>query len=758
MSTIYIIQKKNDPDYSKLGSTHNFLKRMALYITPEKNFDNSTHNIWKFKIIKSKYTCYEIDLIVQYLSKKINKPYMHYDGTGGIEHYFFDNVNSLCDFFDKLDVEYKMDCVDVDALRNDMKKLGYHSNNPDVIYGHFTDSVLHHNTKLSNETKQNIETMFTYDIFCLYRFQKEIFNEFISIQQRLYHLIIAPTGTGKTVIFTLALLYKIHILHKDVIIISKRKEILDQMITEIPNNMKKIIDNKIVDADFTPKIINCIKDCSIDKLNTKNEQPSVYIVNFDKFTSTSIQNNYDKINFNKFGLIIVDESHWCGANGIYEFMNHIKQNTSVDVIGLSATPLRCQKEHRERTEELFSSNKELNILYEYSYSDALIKDKIICPIQWKMAKCTIGDFEQYNEVENDDDNCGDIKTCRKLKNSSYGTIIKQINDNILNNIASSHKGIMWFRQRIDLMEFYKYISNNGILSNYKIYCTMTFNESNDKLSKLVKECGLTNNNFESGINDYLKCDKYAILLAVGRACEGFNDPRIDFAIRMYYSTNIDPLLEMQRMGRLNRLYVGKPVCYYVTLEIQDDIDELRKNIMMRLKSWIMFARSYNKSSTMTKQEKIDEIKTLVNQYTDIKSLDIGNFDIESEILKIFNTKEYDTGKIHREIIRENKKRNGVNVIDRKCRYDEWALNNGYPICDELEEIGFKKFSWLFSLGEYLEWNELKKLCVEYGEENNDHHNVYAQINNTYKIPPMSMLREVYPDNYKTIKDLFSIDM
>ena len=92
---LYIIYKKyskDDPAYDfkktiKIGSTENFIKRMSNYVTPEAYFNNYTHDIYCIKITKSKWTCYELDKIVQHVSIKYSIPYQKLTlNDGGIEH------------------------------------------------------------------------------------------------------------------------------------------------------------------------------------------------------------------------------------------------------------------------------------------------------------------------------------------------------------------------------------------------------------------------------------------------------------------------------------------------------------------------------------------------------------------------------------------------------------------------------------------------------------------------------------------------
>lgn len=94
LGVIYVYQKlyESKPITVKIGSTINFVCRMSNYLTNERYFNNNNLKIWKFNIIKSAYTCYEIDEIIRGYSKLRNKPYKYFymnDGDGGVEHYYF---------------------------------------------------------------------------------------------------------------------------------------------------------------------------------------------------------------------------------------------------------------------------------------------------------------------------------------------------------------------------------------------------------------------------------------------------------------------------------------------------------------------------------------------------------------------------------------------------------------------------------------------------------------------------------------------
>jgi superfamily II DNA or RNA helicase len=125
LGDIYVKIKKYDKrtKYTKIGSTKNFYYRMQTYKTDELFFDNESLDVWKFKIIESIYDCYELDEIIRKSSIEFDKPYKYLYGSGGIEHYQFDDIENLKIFFDKMKIIYEFEKVDVDKICN------YYENN-----------------------------------------------------------------------------------------------------------------------------------------------------------------------------------------------------------------------------------------------------------------------------------------------------------------------------------------------------------------------------------------------------------------------------------------------------------------------------------------------------------------------------------------------------------------------------------------------------------------------------------------------------
>jgi hypothetical protein len=379
-----------------------------------------------------------------------------------------------------------------------------------------------------------------------------------------------------------------------------------------------------------------------------------------------------------------------------------------------------------------------DILYEHSYYDALM-NKDICPIKYCPITVSLKDLIDKKDLDNDN------KPCKILSKRAYIDTWNKIKDNIINkNNFYFKKGILWFRSRVEMIEFYVEMKN--IIKDYTLFPTMSVNnnEKNKNLMKLKEKSGLIKKDFDDAINNFVKMNNNALLLSVMRATEGFDDDKLEFGIRMYYSKTIDPLNESQKMGRLNRWFEnninGPKKCgFFGSLEISDNKDDIRKSLLQRFKSWIAFARRYNiKGSDYNKDIVHKEIKEIINKYVDIDTLEYYQ--------------------IKKAILTENKKRKNNDKINTKSTYNVWALNRNFPKSDELEEFGFTDFKWLFSMdvNDFLTWNQLKKICTEYQNKypNKKRIELYDfMLSKNEKIPSEPEI--FYENNFTNLNDLFS---
>ena len=753
---LYILHQLIFP-YFKIGSTQNFEKRVTNYITGCPHFDNSSHKIWVFDIIKSQYNCYQLDYIINKISSLYSYPYIKYDDTGGTEFYHANSHTKLKEFLTKLNIEFKCKQIDVDELRSKIKAYTKKESREcededEILLQSVTDIQL-------TEIEDKLKLVKTFE---LKDYQIEFRNVVKNYNSRLNHIIVSPTGTGKTVAFTSIICDDIFKNKKHVIIVSKRKEILRQMPKRIINYIKLFYKNKII-KKINCGIVDLLDGCSTNDFNEKYDNPQIFIVNWDKFTSSN-KTDYKKIKWSNFSLMVIDESHWVGSNGIHEMMTWIKANTSLNYLGFSATPIRFNRFNQTKTMEVFGDKNDYNILSEYSYYSALTT-KAICPIKYTPIEISYTDLidGKLDDDIIDDDNDDKNVIYKVLSPDAYDKVWKQIDKNIISKLHFK-RGILWFGCRIDMLNFYNMMKDKIV--GYKLFPTMSIKSNENKsIAKLIKESGLKEPDFSSAIDNFLLHDKKTILLSVMRATEGFDDDKAEFGIRMYHSNTVDPLNESQRMGRFNRWYKNDPKevkkCgYFGSLEIADNKEEIKKSLIQRFRSWITFAKTYGKESQFglpkTKKEQDEQNKTLLELYIDKDTLAMYEIDIEKDVINAMKTMEFDKYKIKHALKLYNSKQ--TDKINTKSAYDSWALIYDFLLSDELEEKGFVDFKWLFDMKDenYLTWNELKKLCEEYKNKYSNMslpklYNLMTIENQMIPIEP----EHYYGKKFNNLNDLFN---
>jgi len=762
MNQIYLLHEKTRSNF-KIGSTCNFSNRVGGYITCCDYFDSTTHYIELYDITDSKYNCYQLDWVVQQLCSKYSYPFIKCFGTGGKEFYKVDDWNKLAVFFNSINVKYTRKEINIDEFKkqNNITPIDYA--NAEIVdstnFNSHSVNVDELNLIISN---LNLNTKFE-----LKKFQADIRQIYNSFNTRLNHLVISPTGTGKTIIFTILACDNIIKHKKDIMIITKKKEILKQLPLRIENYIKLFVKSNLV-SNFNYQIIDCVSDCDTGKLNSKSTYPNIYIINWDKLTSSS-KTDYRKIKWNKFGLILIDESHWVGANGIYDVMTYVKEKTNVDYLGFSATPIRCSNTNQSRILDIFGNKQDYSILYEYSYYQALV-NKDICPIKYQVINIETSDLvndddNDGNEDKDDNDNLTQPQ-CKILSSDAYFKVWKQIEQNIISK-TNFKKGIFWFKSRKDLLKYYIFAKSN--IKDFSFIPTFSTSTTDNKnIIELIKKADLSDYDFPNAISNFLALKSNCVLLSVFRFTEGSDDDRLEFGVKLFYSSSLtDPLNESQKMGRFCRWFENNPngvkkYGYYASLEIVDNQEEIRKSLINRFKSWISFVRSHSTSSissnTIKPKEQIEkEIREIIDLYVDIDTISTFQIDIERDIIQAYSNRTSDITKISNALRVENSKRNVKDKIDTKSKYDIWASKYDFPTSDELIESGFNDFTKLFGLDldKYLSWGELIKLSKKYQNKYPDKRPIelYLMMKNENKNVPDEP-EEMYKNKFTNINDLF----
>ena len=513
----------------KIGSTRNLLNRFLTYKTgyPDLNPDVLTYTFNKVK-----YSCYDIDKLINESSRRFNNPFKKYNSTGGTEFYVIEDINKLDNFLtNDLQIQFEKKCVNIiDLLAKYHKNIELEESKT--------------NNELIEKTLKQLENKYEIKPIILRPWQntfKKMFFEFVS-GLLISGIIIAPTGCGKSFMMIYVSLMYIKEYKNDVLIMTKKKEIFDGFSEKIQNMMVQL--NVKVD------IFDCInKKYKKNIFSNKTDINRIILINSDKFIMSNEFGYYEDIDYGKIKLCIQDECHWSGGNKLFKFLKFIKTKVN-KLVGFSATPTRVNENNRIQTFTIFGNGKKPNVVYERDYLTA-IKNKDILKIGFDRLIVEMSDIEEITH-----------------KGKKYYVLtengMKQLFDYLKNYKSFKHKGIIWFKNIKNAIKFYNYTKTKT--SKYKFH--ITFSNTKNLKNDLSSDSNIEYNRDE--IEKFKNDKEYSILLAVFRATEGFDDPTVDFAVRAYFGFNIDPVLELQRMGRVMRTFSGKIDCTYITMEVNTE--------------------------------------------------------------------------------------------------------------------------------------------------------------------------------------------
>ena len=607
-------------DAIKMGKAKNAIDRESTYNTSE--IKRGT-----YILVLKVNDCHKIE-------KKLKKHFKEYNiiFDGGIEFFKKAIIDMICPYLDKKGYDYyKLSQEEIELLnRTERDNKDYDSE--------------------TSETSSIIETQIN-----LYPWQKDLvveFRKFID-SSNPSGIIIAPTGCGKSFMMNyLAIFEYIEKNDCDVMIMTKRKEILDNEFIKKGKEMKENIKFiNIIDSEYDNIIFS--KSCK------KNR---IFIINTDKFIASNRFNDYKKISYGKIKLVMLDECHWSGADKLSDFLCYIKDNVCHKLVGFSATPVRFHSENIINTKKVFSDN----IIYTRSYLES-IKDNDRVMTKWLIIP--ISTKELCNDKHSVD---------RMLNKKGFASFIVWLNNFISDSLHK--KGILWFANKKNLNDFYEYvIKEKDTCNNLKnINFIPTFSKSADDIID-------TTGNLEI----FKKHNINAILLAVYRATEGFNDIFVDFGFNLYTTKNTNPLLDQQKEGRVSRNCPNKKIGYFGFLSNNDDdyVDVLVK----RLGDWLSYIKEFDIIMNKTTKKKSSH-ETNIYNYLDIilDSNNIKTINLDSIKNKIFNYCEQFTGSINdvkRIVQKENKQRIILNqeLIDTKEKYDIYAqTKENWPISNTMD--------------------------------------------------------------------------
>lgn len=655
-------------DVCKLGRTDNLIDRESTYITGEYQ---RGHFCLAYEMLnlKSEY----VENLLKYEFEKY-----HRQEDGGTEFYDKQIIQLIEPYFDSINLKYKKISID------DMKR---------------TKRIC-----LKDIVKKYISSHMR--LLDGHQWEKDLVDTFrnFMLSDNKTGIIMAPTGTGKSfMIRYLSLFEYAHKYKKDVLIMNKKKEIFDdKFICEA---------NKYVDRyKLSIEIINLINSVTLDNqiFNNQTNKNRIYIINNDKFTASPRFNNYTNYAWGNIKLLILDECHWSGANVFNNFLMFMKDHIVDKIIGFSATPVRIAEENKVKTLNVFKDEitNEFNIIYQRGLVDA-IKDKDRVPNKWFIIPIKQNGFSNETNKE---------ITIKRLNLIGIKYFLAWLNDFIIKSIK--RKGILWFKSINDLENFFKYVNRHKM--SYNNLVNIQFIRTHTELNGL---------SVDDNISVFKSTSSNAILLAVMRATEGFDDPSVDFGFNVYLSESSNPLLDQQKEGRVSRNFENKKVGYYGFLVNKYEQD-YEKALIKRLGDWISYINEITKSSIHSKHQNIKhQTKCLTETVDDYMNMMIDKDNIKEINLTDIKTKIYVymdklnktsyIGQIrkHMQKINRLKLKNGEELIDTEKKYIMYAVEHELPDKLDLKDYSYNWIKFLRPdyeelVRQYYNINELKSLKIK----------------------------------------------
>jgi predicted helicase len=548
-------------------------------------------------IKKSEYDCYLLDEMIQYSSKKCNLPYEHYNGTGGDEHYYFDNIENLMLYFDNLDIEYYCEEIDVDHLRKEIKI--YDKNNK------ICDS------KLTNEIKK----MIVYKILEKNNEQSINFNpndqqlEILNKVEKVYSSsdilkLIWSCGLGKTL---LSILIAKKLNHNKIVIgvpsVFLQKQFLNEIIKIYPNKNNILCIGGSEQSTTDPGKI-------LSFMNKK-------IINKPIFIITTYCSCHLLIDNHHFDFKIGDEAHHLvgvenDETKNYKLFHKIKSNKT---LFMTATEKSIDIKKDKEVKEVYSMD---DIEKFGGYLD-------VKTVRWAIENKKITDYSLLilSNTENEINEIikelkiqtpnkelfmsafMSLKAIEKYKNLSH--ILICCNKTESADIISNYIDIILDKKifNIDKKQFY----NNSLHTNKKI------------------NIDLSNDNSE--INKFKKC-KYGIISSVYIFGEGFDLPKLNgvvFAENMVSDIRI--VQTALRPNRLDSNNINKIAYIIIPYRENNDI-ELDKDAFNRVS--MIISKLRNVDEIIEQKIHVFKIKKYMSEYEDNQNNHIYDFEDDNHEL------------------------------------------------------------------------------------------------------------------------------
>lgn len=710
---LYGWKLKND-DIIKWGSTRNLKNRLSVYKTGLKDFDNTSHDLWTFKILNNDVTCYQLDKLIQVLSKEFNQPYPKYDGTGGTEFYKFDDIEKMKKFLTLIGIKYEFKKEDIVALEIIAK------NKNDITVEDLLDSQFF--------KESNID-----DLLEKYR---KLFNNMKKLVARIYQLearnkaleylktysigkIIMPCGSGKSfVMFEIVQFGNF----KKVLVLVPSLYLLTQIGLMFNTLMKqRNINTKMcfIGSDVDGKL----GDYDIFSKSNKNDI-SNFIKKYDDFIIVSTYQSCKVLKYDKFDLIIFDEAHktaTCAEDkntttGFNHFVLNYKESKK---LYFTATEKYAKLTNQEDSEsDIVTVSMDDEKLYGKTIYSMTILDGI------KSTPPALSDYTiiiSNKSIEEliTNDKINEVKTKYKFKKCVEYYLKAMIIRNFIKSHGITH--IITKHSRIEYCDYFVKILKD--LINDDVYIdTMDGTTSMKNRSIIITKFVQT---------------KISILCNAKCLNEGVDIPIVDCVVPVDdMESTIDII---QFIGRALRIHDNKQMAYIlIPMLVSENIDivNVKRDYNLvrlllrtmsdqdtRIKQWFNIEYT-NKKSIIIEDNNEKKEQYIVQFDGDINEIEIN---AKTKIVKDFNKFAPECFEKAREFVRT------LTLQSRQDYYD-WCDNrdSNFGIPKNADSV-YSKDGWI-SWKDYLgsnkwEYNEVEK-CIKL--HNNNVTNRIKQIINFVK--------------------------
>lgn len=299
-------------------------------------------------------------------------------------------------------------------------------------------------------------------------------------------LVVMPTGTGKTVVFSLITDRRKS--HGRIMVVAHREELIHQA------------------ADKIQKVTG-----EVAEIEMADRRADMHMYERARVVVSSIQTQISgrpkrmtRFNPMDFGTLIIDEAHHATAASYREVIAHYQQNPDLKVLGVTATPDRGDEQALGQVFE--------QVAYVYEITDA-IKDGYLVPIH---ARSVMVEGLDYSQVRT---TAGDLNGKDLADVMSNERVLQQIADAALKE-CGSRKTIVFAPPG------FKADGDDSFRVSERL--TEILNRHRPESSRLVSQD--TPKDVRAQIFKDYAHGRFQFLVNVGIATEGFDDPGIEVVV------------------------------------------------------------------------------------------------------------------------------------------------------------------------------------------------------------------------------------